>query len=322
MIRPFGLGDLGLLHRYRRHALFLDSRPSLTWGRALVPAGALLSPLSALTGVFTSLCEAGNGRVPLLGQVVHSSGSSFAHFTFLAPDAAMESPHLPELLEHLIKRVGQRGAYSLIAEVDESSRAFQALRKAGFSIYARQQIWQITRSPRGVSRREGWRPATGKDEMAVNLLCTSLVPSLVQQIEPAPWGSLNGWVYYRQGELMAYVDVTRGPRGAWLQPFVHLDAAPFGEALASLISGLGPSRGQPLYVCQRSYQQWLESELAQLGAQPGPQQAVMAKRTTRLVNALEARRAAAAEGRRTEPTTPIRVPYQPSIRENELVNND
>lgn len=322
MIRPFGLRDLGILHRYRRHALFLDSRPTLTWGRAIIPAGALLSPFSALTGVFTSLCEDSNGRLPLLGQVVHTAGSSYAHFTFLAPDAAMESPHLPELLEQLIKRVGQRGARSLVADVDESSRSFRALRQAGFSIFARQRIWQITRSPRGVVRREGWRPATGRDELAVDLLCSSLVPSLVQQIEPAPWGNLDGWVYYREGELLAYVDVARGPRGAWLQPFVHLDAVPFGPAMASLTAGLGPSRGKPLYVCQRSYQQWLEAELDDLGAKPGPQQAVMAKRTTRPVNAIEERRVAATENRRAEPTTPIRVPYQGPVIENEAMNYD
>lgn len=322
MIRPFGLGDLGLLHRYRRHALFLDSRPTLTWGRVMVPVGALLSPLSALTGVFTSLSEAGEGRLPLLGQVAHNTGSSYAHFTFLAPDAAMESPHLPELLEHLIKRVGARGAHSLIADMDESSRAFLALRRAGFSIYARQRIYRIVRAPRGVERLAGWRPTTARDEMAVNLLCNGLVPSLVQQVEPAPWGGMDGWVYYRGGDLLAYVNVARGPRGAWLQPFVHLDAAPFSEPLAALLAGLGPSRGKPLFVCLRSYQHWLEGELEMLGGQAGPQQAVMVKRTTRPINALEANHVAAAEGRRAEPTTPIRVPYQLPNREEELVAND
>lgn len=323
MIRPFVITDLGALKRYRRHALFLDNQPTLTWGRALVSFGALLSPFSGMTGVFTSVCEGNGRRPPLMGQVVHRSGASYAHFTMLAPDAAMESPDLPDLLEHLIKRVGGRGARSLVAEVDESSRAFNVLRRAGFSIYARQRIWRISRAPRGVSRREGWRPATRRDEFHVNLLAGSLVPTLVQQVEPLPEGPLSGWVHPREGQLQAYVEVSRGPRGAWLQPFVHLDASPFGETLASLVAGLGPSRGKPLYVCLRSNQEWLQTALEDLDGQPGPQQAVMVKRTTRRVNARLGRPIRAAEGRRAEPTVPIQLPNPITINhELELSHHD
>ena len=323
MIRPFVITDFGALNRYRRHALFLDSQPTLTWGRALVPAGALLSPFSSLTGVFTSVSQGDGRRPPLMGQVAHRAGRSYAHFTMLAPEAAIESPDLPALLEHLIKRVGSRGAQSLVAEVEESSRAFEALRRAGFSIYTRQTIWRITRAPRGVSRREGWRPATRRDAFAVNLLAGSLVPTLVQQVEPLPADPLSGWLHYRNGELLAYVDLTRGPTGAWLQPYVHLDAAPFGRALAALVAGLGPSRGKPLYVCMRSNQEWLQPALEDLGAEPGPQQAVMVKRTTRRVDARLGHSIRAAEGRRAEPTVPIQLPNPIMINhELELSHHD
>lgn len=322
MIRPFVITDVGALNRYRRHALFLDSQPTLTWGRGLVPAGALLSPLSSLTGVFTSVCEAQDGRPPLMGQVVHRAGSSYAHFTMLAPEAAMESPDVPALLEHLIKRVGGRGAQSLVAEVDENSRAFEALRRAGFSIYARQTIWRITRAPRDVIRRAGWQPANRRDAFAVNVLAGSLVPNLVQQVEPLPSDPLSGWVHYQAGELLAYVDVARGPRGAWLQPYVHLDAAPFGDRLAALVAGLGPSRGKPLYLCLRSNQEWLQSALEDLGAEAGPQQAVMVKRTTRRIQASLGRRVRAAEGRRAEPTVPIQLPNPITHHELELSHYD
>ena len=323
MIRPFVITDLGALRRYRRHTLFLDSQPTLIWGRGLVPAGALLSPLSSLTGVFTSVCEGNGQRPPLMGQVVHRAGSSYAHFTMLAPEAAIESPDLPHLLEHLIKRVGGRGAQSLVAEVDESSQAFEALRRAGFSIYARQRIWRIARAPRGLSRREGWRPVARRDEFSVNLLAGSLVPTLVQQVEPLPEGPLSGWVFPREGEVRAYVDVSRGPRGAWLQPYVHLDAAPFSETLASLVAGLGPSRGKPLYVRLRSDQEWLQTALEDLDGQPGSQQAVMVKRTTRRVDARLGRPIRVAEGRRAEPTVSIQIPNPITINhELELSHHD
>lgn len=321
MIRPFVITDLGTLNRYRRHALYLDSQPTLTWGRVLVPLGALLSPFSDLTGVFTSLREGEGRQSPLIGQVVHRGAASYAHFTFLAPDAAMDSPLLPELLEHLIQRAGSRGAHSLVAEVDEDSLAFEALRRAGFSIYARQRIWRLRRMPRGVARRAGWQPATQADAFAVNTLCGQLMPSLVQQVEP-PSSRPAGWVYHRQGKLLAYMEVRRGPRGIWLQPFVHLDAAPFDEAMRALLAGLGPSRGRPLYICVRSSQEWLQSALEEAGAQAGPQQAVMVKRTTRFAAASARRRIPAAEGRRAEPTVPIHLPNPLQLRELELSNHD
>lgn len=322
MIRSLSIRDIPLLNRYRNRGLFLDSIPTLTWGRAMIPAGALLSTFSSLAGVFTSLEEQADGHPPLLGQVVHSSGSPFAHFSFLAPRAALESPSMPELLEHLIKRVGARGAHSLIAEVDEESPAFVALRRAGFSIYARQRIWRITRTPGNAAPNRQWRLAGQADALAVNLLCSGLVPGLVQQVEPVPWDGLSGYVHHREGELMAFADVRRGPVGQWLQPFVHLDAEPFSKPFAALVAQMHPNRRRPVYVCLRSYQNWLEPDLEGLGAQPGLQQAVMVKRTARRIKNEAGQRLLAAETRRAEPTTPIQIPTPFVRRDLELTIYD
>ena len=321
MIRPFTFSDLMLLNRYRYRGHFLDSTPTLTWGRAIVPVGALLSTFSSLTGVFTSL-EEGNGGDPLLGQVVHNLGSSFAHFTFLAPREKMHSPQLSELLEQLIARVGARGAQSLIAEVNEDGPAFEALRKAGFSIYARQRIWKLVRAPEGGDSGEQWRAANADDSLSVNLLCGSLVPGLVQQVEPTPWDGLSGFVQYQSGELRAYVDLRSGPRGMWMQPFVHLDVEDVEQHLAALIAQLRPRRKRPLYFCVRSYQEWLEGAVRELGAEEGPRQAVMVKRTARNVKVEERHRVIEAEGRRTEPTIPIQFPSRISSPELEMVSHD
>ncbi len=90
MIRPLALRDMPLLNRYRKRGVFLDSTPTLTWGRAIVPSGALLSPFSSLTGVFTSIAESRDEEA-LIGQVVHNQGSPFAHFTFLSPVEQLHS---------------------------------------------------------------------------------------------------------------------------------------------------------------------------------------------------------------------------------------
>lgn len=320
MIRSLRLRDLGLIARYRNRGLFLDSVPTLTWGRGIVPLGVLLSTFSSLTGVFTSLGEKEDGHLPLLGQVVHNLGSPFAHFTFLAPNEALESDALPKLLEHLIVQVGSRGAHSLTAEVEEEGPAFAALRKAGFSIYARQRIWRLSKAPTRSKQSGDWRFADARDELAIKLLCTSLVPGLVQQVEPSPWDGLRGYVLYRNTELMAYVDIRSGPRGTWLQAFVHMDAQDFDEDLTSLLASLRPSRRRPLYLCLRSYQDWLEPMLRKLGTKEGPRQAVMVKRTARRIKAGE--RLLKTEGRRTEPTMPIKIPALFVSTEHELTVYD
>ena len=56
---------------------------------------------------------------------------------------------LPELVEHLVVQVGEWGAFHVIAEIDETSDAFPALRQAGFSVYAWQRMWDVS----GLTRR-------------------------------------------------------------------------------------------------------------------------------------------------------------------------
>ena len=77
MIRSFVLFDLPTLHRYRDKGVFLDTTTALTWGPAVVPAGALLTHLAPATGVFTYLGGLDHGADQLiLAQVVHHNHSS------------------------------------------------------------------------------------------------------------------------------------------------------------------------------------------------------------------------------------------------------
>ncbi len=56
---------------------------------------------------------------------------------------------MPALVEHMMVQSGERGALRLLADVDESSQAFETLRQCGFAIYSRQRIWQLTGFPNG-----------------------------------------------------------------------------------------------------------------------------------------------------------------------------
>ncbi len=116
MIRPFVLLDLPTLHRYRHKGFFLDTTTALTWGAAVVPAGALLTHLAPATGIFTYLGRADSGKKQvILAQVMHNSHSASARFSFLAPESALGTAAFPQMIEYVGHQVGERGGQNLVA---------------------------------------------------------------------------------------------------------------------------------------------------------------------------------------------------------------
>jgi hypothetical protein len=277
-VRLFDWRDLPVLIRYRERGLYFDTASLLTRGPMRVPAGALLSYLATATGIYTYLSKAeADDGFPILGQVTHPSGLPFARLVFLAPEGALESSALPELLEFMITQTGRRGAFHLLAEVDEGSVAFEVLREASFAIYVRQRIWQLNLQPSQDGHPSYWRAGTVRDIIPVRSLYNNLVPGLVQQVEPPPNAHLQGLVYMAGDEMLAHVEVKYGPRGIWVQPFIHPDAGEVSALLCDLIQNLPHRRARPVYLCVRSYQSWLEPHLEEQGAEPSPTQAVMVK---------------------------------------------
>jgi hypothetical protein len=318
-LHPFTIRDLGLWRSASSLAVFLNPQSLLTQGPEAIVRGALFSPLSTLSGIFTYVHEPVSNSHAIIGQVTHRIGSPLAHCRFIAPEGALTSRSLPELLEGLLKQVGERGAYSLIAEMEEQSPAFSALRQNGFSIYARQQIWKIAKASTVAERPSEWRRAFDRDDLSISLLRNALIPGQVQQIESAKI-NVEGFVLYRNEQLLAYAEVKKGPRGIWVQPFVSLDAEPLEQDLSALLTRLRPMASRPVYMCLRSYQDGLRTPLEKLGAEPGPSQAVIAKRTALPLKVEEARRIPVTN-RSAEPTTPIHAPL-PRVREPEWITYD
>jgi hypothetical protein len=277
MIRPFSWGDIPTLHRYRKRGLCLDSALTMTRGSALV-AGVLFSPLISISGVFTWVYTDDSGQHPkLLGQIIHAAGSSFARVSYLAPEDALEAAGIPPLLERLARHAGQRGAFHMLAEIDERSLAFEALRRAGFAIYARQRFWKPPTKITDPVGEAQWRVATEKDRLAVQALYQNLVPGLVQQVEILPATPIQGLVFRQDGDLVGFIELKYGPRGIWAQPLIHPDLENVSELLDNLVQHIHFRRNRPLYFCVRTYQSWLEPAMRDLEAEPGELQAVMVK---------------------------------------------
>jgi len=306
-VRPFDWRDLSQLHRFRHRSVFLCSSLLLTRGPLLVP-GALLSFLAPSMGLTTAAIDGDkkNNASCLYGQMIQSNGAGYANLTFFTPDEALESPHLLAMLDYLASQAGERGAFRLLADVDERSPVYEALRHASFAIYARQRVWKLRADyESGDPRPGGWRQATARDGLAIRNLFNNMVPGLVQQIEPISTENPRGMLYFEKGELLAYVELKYGPRGVWANPLVHTDAEEFTDNLLDLFRSLPRQTSRQVYICVRSYQSWLENMLEDLGAEVGPRQAVMVKHLAISQRAGRAFSIPALEGGQPEISAPI-----------------
>lgn len=301
MLRSFTIADHDLLHKLNKQSVILNNRVLLTRGHSALTRSAWLAPLSAFTGTHTCVSSF-RGEQQFAFQYSHRPGAPQAYCIFVTPAVALESPAFAAALDATVAQLGEAGMHSLIAEVEEVQAGFSALRASGFSTYARQRVWKIGDSPK-VDETQRWRHALERDQFALHLLRKNLVPGQVQQIE-SEGGAAETYVLRHQGEILAYAEVQRGPRGIWVEPFVHLDTQPFDNALRELVARLRPRPTRPVYVCLRSYQDWLQEALEDMGAQAGPRQVVMARRTSLTLPVEEGRRQL-VRNRNAEPSTPI-----------------
>lgn len=276
-IRPLDFLDLPIIARYRNDVLTLDSARALTRGHPLGAMG-LLAYINLSRHLYAAIDNGGESA--LLGGVIHTRGELFARLLYLAPSSNLHDPQLPTLIEHLASQAGEWQAAHVIAEVDETSDVFPALRKSGFSVYAWQRVWDVsllekTESTTGLS----WRHLQSVDLHVVQSLHYQIVPQLLHPVEPAPNRSTG---FLHQG-MRCFASVTSGMYGIVLTPLIYPDESDAGEKILSLVANLQDRRGRPVYLNVRSYQAWLEPVLEDLGAKASVRQAVMVKHLARMV---------------------------------------
>ncbi len=293
-IRPLAIFDLPYLYSFRDDAIGLDTARTLTRGNPLGAVG-LFAYVNPARHIYSAIVNGEEESV--LGGIIHSRNETFAKLLFIAPASQLDHPELPELLENLSVQAGSWGAFHVLAEVDERSDAFVALRRAGFSVYAWQRMWDVSAIAQA-DRSFEWMRVKSVHVPSVQSLYHQIVPPLLQPFEPQPKSPL-GWMS-NEG-VKCYVSATQGVYGIVLLPLIHPEAIDVSAKLASLISTLPDRRNRPVYVCVRSYQAWLEPVLADLGAQGADRQAVMVKHLAHLV-----------KEEQTVPSVPKGITVQPS----------
>jgi hypothetical protein len=261
----------------------------------------------------TAIGRAGKGK-PVIGQARFDRSNHHARLSVILPADALNSMVLPGLLDYLAVQAGLSGALHFSAEVDEGSCVFEALRRAGFSVYGWQRVWKFpaqdgpapTSSSDGAGPSSLWRDFHPRTDLAtVYALVQSLVPALVQPMETPPGRHSRGLVYQSGADTLAYGDLVYGPLGIWIQPFVHPSTEEVMTLMAEMVASIPHRRNKPVYVCVRSYQSWFESALQDLGAIPGPRQALLVKHLAIAERQTQSLRIPALQNHRADQASPV-----------------
>lgn len=322
MIRSFDLRDLALVRRLSEGGIPLYTESALTDG---------LHPLrSALFGIVggdfpTFVWKADEGKGAGFIQLQLEASEHHAHIAFLSSASddsgkGANGSHPPDveatwlhLLDRAVVEVGRRGVHSLVAEVPESGIELPILRRAGFAVYTRQDIWRRDGVAKPASAKENLLSLRQSvDEWEIQLLYANLIPRLVQLVEPEPplhHGSM--WVLREMDEVTAVAHIHTGTEANWLRLFIHPNAEAMADAIVhSAIGIVAGQSSRPIYCCVRRYQSWLQNPLQRAGFVHWASQAVMVKHTVHQARKPAADLKAVLETQGITPTAPFVQQYK------------
>jgi hypothetical protein len=293
MIRSFDLRDVTLVAQIEQQGTPLNAELALT--RQPQPLQSALSGMFSLRGrgsrTYVLRAEQQTGLLQLRQRTNAKQGV----ILYIAPDLKndLQAADLwTDLLDYAAAQAGQLGIQHLVAEAPEDSPAIEVLQRAGYVIYLRQDILRLVRTRLTISADPIMRLCESHDEWGVQQLYTNIAPRLVQQAEGLPQlhrtGSVRGYVLEDQMEIVAYLEVRRGPDGAWFNLLIH----PRAEARASQIiqfglSLFGSNWNAPISCGVRRYQEWLRRPLESLGFEPFGSSVVMVKHLVKMVRETE-----------------------------------
>ncbi len=300
MVRSFTLRDFSLVRRLSEQGVSLHAESSLTDN--LQPFwGALLNIIvrgEYPTFVLKSDEKDGSGFI----QILIEENRHHAHILYLSPAIKPLNGGLQEtgseirfdpasgawlsLLDQAVSEVGQFGIHSLVAEVDETGPELPILRRAGFAVYTRQDIWVLDSTHQkpvaDIESSVVLQPREDEDDWDIQLFYANTVPRLVQLVEPVPpIDKGDTWILRdERNELTAFVHIHEGAIATWLRFFIHPSAETNAGEIVKMATRLIDSRSNhPVYCCVRRYEGWLPEALELTNFELWGSQAVMVKHT-------------------------------------------
>lgn len=299
MVRLFDLRDISLVARLENKGGPLCSELALA--RGLYPLQSALAGYLSLhrRGAYTSIAFGGAGPE---GFTQMRLRRECGVLTYIAPRLTYAGAGSTwfDLLEAMSATAGRLGLHYVVAEAPAEGAELAVLRQAGFALYLRQDILRLAPRVELPAQPARLRPAVSDDAWAIQQLYYNTAPRLAQLVEAFPQAGLSravrGYVLEEAGEVMAYLQVHRGPLGAWFDVMIHPQAETSARhVLAHGLLALGEDWSKPVYCCVRRYQEWLREPLMALGFESFASSVVLGKRLVVPVAESELARVAALE---------------------------
>lgn len=297
MVRAFSLRDIWLIYSLQDRGVSFDLEGAVLQPRAPI-WDALLGQVPVNGFGAATYVARPKGQT---GFIQAHAGRSRAevYLTYMAPalsDQACSPDLWYKLLEMLCQGEGARGAYRTFAKVPVDAEAeTEVFREAGFRIYTQEHVFKLSPPAAddlstGSIRLRRWE---SKDAWGVHRLYCMTAPRFVQQAEHLP-GELgeaasSDWVpakqeeryvWARDGEIVAYVQLLAGEAGHWLHILVHPAATEHSEALIELgVSQITRGAARPVFCTVRTYEADLMRALRAVGFQEYQTRFLLVKQT-------------------------------------------
>jgi hypothetical protein len=194
-----------------------------------------------------------------------------------------------ELAEVFIMQAGEHGVESIIAEVSDSGRESEALRRVGFSPLVHQDIMKLGALPAEMDAPEvmGLNRQEAGDEAYIRLLNMRVVPRLLLKADSATdltrltHHTDCGFIMIRNQEPLVHISLHQGRRGFGMHVLFRHEAEDLAEpALQYALANLCDRTRRPVYCMVPSYQSWLLPVLDNLGFTHITSNMIMVKHTT------------------------------------------
>lgn len=245
----------------------LDSARLFTRGTPLTLRN-LISGMSPAHSVLTLMRE-NRGSSSQFAQLLCRQNAERGQLSFVLGNPESDSYGIMELLEEMIREVGEWGVFHLLADLPEGEPFMEAFSSVGFRVWAHQRVYafdqkELTQISSEEKVSHHWRTWTQGDMATMQQLHRLVVPGLFQSIEPITRRARLGLVAYDDKQsLLGFADLDSGPKGVWVQPtLVPTMSDP--AILSDLLSHLPEVFGRPVYLAVRSYQPWTQSMAEQL----------------------------------------------------------
>ena len=301
MARVLNLNDLISIQQLQSRGIQLDLERAVLWPHT--PTQAAIEqhlPLSNIAAQSIVLYPNNSPRSRAIGflQARPRRGRPETDIAFISPALTASDDAVAiwyRLLAECTQEIGSHGGQRLFAQLAGNNGAEEVFRQAGFSTYAREDIFCLRDWTPDSYAKEILRRQRTRDGWTLLRLYAQLTPRPIQiaegMLSPEGQGgkmgdwwdqsSGAGYILEVDGELAGAVRVRRGRAAYWLRFWLHPQAIDHSRDLVNgALSLLHASPRRPIYCGVRDYESGLCDALYTAGFEHLQTRSLLVKHTT------------------------------------------